>query len=287
MSACSSGFEFCRPGPTEPHARHAGIDQAKGHHICSRAFWSFSVIGVLVMTVRSSRRLGVLAAVLAAAVGFGAPTAASAAETEVKSAAVTAAKTEVKKVGATIIYKNAASPRTPGNCGFLVILEWRDPKVAGFEPYAWTGHYFKGPASARKEMTISGTPPFQNTQDISYTTFIATGGANWFQIGWGARAGRPTPGVALDCSDAVARAKENYGTQAWVEVTGTVSKSSTAKCLAARESYDSARKKVNQQRRELRKAKTDKAKTKIRKRLNTAVRKRAQAAARAGKACSD
>lgn len=239
------------------------------------------------MMVRSSRRLGVLAAVLAAALGFGSPTAATATETGVKSAAVTADKTEVKKVGATIIYKNAASPRIPGNCGLLVILEWRDPEVAGFEPFAWTGHYFKGPASSRKEMTISGTPPFHNTQDIAHTTFIATGGANWFQIGWGSRAGAPNPNYALDCSDAVAKAKENYGTQAWVEVTGTVSKSSTAKCLAARKSYDSARKKVNQQRRELRKAKTDEAKAKIRKRLDTAVRKRAQAAARAGKACSD
>jgi hypothetical protein len=228
------------------------------------------------MTVRFSRRLGVLAAALAAAAAFVAP------------AAATAAKTEVKKVGATIIYKNAASPLVPGNCGILVILQWTDPKIAGFEPVSWTGHYFRGPASARKETTIGGRPPFHNTQKIAHTTFIATGGANWFQIGWGSRAGAPRPEIyPLDCSDMLAKAKEGYGTQAWVDVTGTVSSSSTAKCLAARKTYDSVRKKVNQLRRNLRKAKTDAAKAKIRARLNTAVRQRAQAAARVGKACSD
>ena len=227
------------------------------------------------MIVRSSRRLGVLAAALAATAALVAP------------AAAMAATTEVKKVGATIIYKNAASPKTPGNCGFLVILEWKDPKVAGFEPFSWTGHYFKGPASSRKEMTISGRPPFNNTQDIAYTTFQATGGANWLQLGWGSRAGAPSPSAALDCSDRVAKAKEIYGTQAWVDVTGTMSTSSTAKCLEARKSYSSASKKVTQLRRDLRKAKSDAAKAKIRTRLTTAVRQRAQAAARAGKACSD
>ena len=227
------------------------------------------------MTGRSSRRLGALVAALAAAAAVVAP------------AAATAAKTEVKKVGATIIYKNAASPVTPGNCGILVILQWNDPKAKGFEPVGWTGHYFQGPASSRKEKTIAGTPPFHNTQKIAGTTFIATGGANWFQIGWSSRAGAPRPDIyPLDCSDMLARAKENYGTQAWVDVTGTVSSSSTAKCLAARKSYDSARKKVNQLRRDLRKAKTEAGKAKTRTRLNTAVRQRAQAAARLGKACS-
>lgn len=225
------------------------------------------------MTVRSSRRLGVLVAALALA-AFVAP-------------AAVAAKTEVKKVGATIIYKNAASPTVPGNCGMLVILEWKDPKIKGFEPVSWTGHYFVG-STVRTERTISGRPPFHNTQKIAGTTYIATGGANWFQIGWSSRAGAPRPEIyPLDCSDMVARAKERYGTQAWVEVTGTVSSSSTAKCLAARKSYDSARRKVNQLRRDLRRAKTEAAKAKIRTRLNTAVRQRAQAAARAGRACSD
>ena len=81
------------------------------------------------MTVRSSRRFA-LAAALAAVAAFVAPAAAMADETV------------VKKVGATIIYKNAASPKTPGNCGILVILEWKDPKIKGFEPVSWTGHYF-------------------------------------------------------------------------------------------------------------------------------------------------
>ena len=90
------------------------------------------------MIVRSSRRLGVLAAALAATAALVAP------------AAATAATTEVKKVGATIIYKNAANPTKPGNCGMVVILEWKDPKTKGFEPVSWTGHYFFG-SSERKE----------------------------------------------------------------------------------------------------------------------------------------
>ena len=167
-------------------------------------------------------------------------------------------------------------------------MEWKDPKIKGFEPSSWTGHYFKGPASAREETTISGRPPFHNTQKIAHTTFIATGGANWFQIGWGSRAGAPRPEIyPLDCSDMLAKAKEGYGTQAWVDVTGTMSASSTAKCLAARKSYGSASKRVTQLRRDLRKAKSDAAKAKIRTRLSTAVRQRAQAAARLGKACND
>ena len=203
-------------------------------------------------------------------------------------ASAMADETVVKKVGATIIYKNTASPLVPGNCGILVILEWKDPKVTGFEPVSWTGHYFQGPASARKEKTISGRPPFNNTQKIAHTTFVATGGANWFQVGWSSRAGAPRPEIyPLDCSDMLARAKENYGTQAWVDVTGTMSTSSTAKCLAARKSYDSVRKRVNQLRRSLRKAKTDAAKAKVRTRLNAAVWQRAPAAARLGKACND
>ena len=226
------------------------------------------------MTVRFPRRLGVLAAALAATAALVAPSAA------------TAATTEVKKVGATIIYKNAANPTRPGNCGMVVILEWKDPTTKGFEPVSWTGHYFYG-SSERKETTISGSPPFHNTLDIAHTTFVATGGANWFSLGWKSRAASPAAGYPLDCSDQVAAAKERYGTQAWVDVTGTMSTSSTAKCLAARKSYDSASKKVTQLRRDLRKAKTDAAKAKIRTRLNTAVRQRAQAAARAGKACSD
>ena len=169
----------------------------------------------------------------------------------------------------------------------IVILEWKDPKIKGFEPAGWTAHYFYGPADARKEKTISGSPPFHNTLDIAHTTFVATGGANWFSLGWKSRAASPAAGYPLDCSDQVAAAKERYGTQAWVDVTGTMSSSSTAKCLEARKSYDSVSKKVTQLRRDLRKAKTDAAKAKIRTRLNTAVRQRAQAAARAGKACSD
>jgi hypothetical protein len=212
--------------------------------------------------------------------------AALAALTALVATATAAATTEVKKVGATIIYKNAASPTVPGNCGILVILEWKDPTTKGFEPVSWTGHYFQGPASSRKERTIAGSPPFHNTQKIAHTTFHATGGANWFQIGWSSRAGAPSPDVPLDCSHMLPKAKENYGTQAWVMVTGTVSSSSTAKCLAARKTYASANTKVNQLRRDLRKATTEAGKANIRTRLSAAVRQRAQAAAAAGKACS-
>ena len=102
---------------------------------------------------------------------------------------------------------------------------------------------------ARKEKTISGSPPFHNTLDIAHTTFVATGGANWFSLGWKSRAASPAAGYPLDCSDQVAAAKERYGTQAWVDVTGTMSSSSTAKCLEARKSYDSVSKKVTQLRR--------------------------------------
>lgn len=225
------------------------------------------------MTVRSSRRFALAAASAVAA--FVAP------------AVATADETVVKKVGATIIYKNAANPTKPGSCGMVVVLEWKDPDTKGFEPVSWTGHYFYG-SSERKERTISGRPPFNNTLKFAGTTFSATGGANWLQIGFSARAGAPRPEIyPLDCSDMVARAKERYGTQAWVDVTGTMSTSSTAKCLAARKSYGSASKRVTQLRRDLRKAKSDAAKAKIRTRLSTAVRQRAQAAARLGKACND
>lgn len=218
--------------------------------------------------------------------GLGALVVASVAFTALVATSTAAANTVVKKVGATIIYKNAASPKTPGNCGMIVILQWKDPDVKGFEPVGWTGHYFQGPASSRKERTISGRPPFHNTQGIAHTTFHATGGANWFQIGWSSRAGAPRPDVPLDCSDMVAKAKENYGTQAWVMVTGTVSNSSTAKCLAARKTYSSVLKKVSQLRRDLGKATTEAGKAAIRTRLSAAVKQRARAAALVGKACS-
>jgi len=196
------------------------------------------------------------------------------------------ADTEVKRVGATIIYKNVAHPTRPGNCGSLVILEWQDPQVEGFEPTGWTGHYFYGPPDARVEKTITGTPPFHNTQDIMTVPFYATGGANWFQVGWKSRAASAAAGYPLDCSDQVATLQGLYGTQAWVDVTGTVSESTTAKCLEARGKYDSARKKVSQLRRDLRKARSEASKAKIRNRLDSAVKKRAQAAAGVGKACN-
>ena len=120
------------------------------------------------MTWRLSTRvitLGAALAVLAAMSPFTAATSA-------------AAETVVERVGATIIFKNVANPTRPGNCGALVILEWNDPQVKGFEPTGWTGHYFKGPPEARVEKTISGTPPFQNTQDISTVNFYAPAGAS-------------------------------------------------------------------------------------------------------------
>ena len=198
----------------------------------------------------------------------------------------TAAENVVERVGATIIYKNVANPTRPGNCGSLVILEWNDPQVKGFEPTGWTGHYFYGPPEARVEKTITGTPPFQNTQDIATVNFYAPAGANWFQIGWASRAASPEAGYPLDCSDQTAKKQGLFGTQAWVDVTGTVSESTTAKCVKAREKFASAQKAVSQLRRDLRKAESDAGKAKIRNRLDAAVKKRAQSAAGVGKACS-
>jgi hypothetical protein len=219
-------------------------------------------------------------------ISLGAALAGLAAMTALTAPTSTAADTEVKRVGATIIYKNVAHPARPGNCGVLVILEWKDPQVKGFEPTGWTGHYFFGPPEARVEKTITGTPPFHNTQDIMTVNFYATGGANWFQVGWKSRAASPAAGYPLDCSDQVAKLQGLYGTQAWVDVTGTVSDSTTAKCLKAREKFTSARKKVTQLRRDLRKAKSEAGKAKIRNRLDAAVKKRAQSAAGLGKACN-
>lgn len=219
------------------------------------------------------RRVG-LPVALAAAVALFAPFAAT-------------AKTEVKKVGAQIIYLNTADPADPGHCGHAVVLQWKDPKVKGFEPVAWTGHYFFGAPEKRTKWTVAGTPPFHNALDVAGVSFHATGRTNWLQIGWGARDGSPNSSFPLDCSDTVETAKQAYGTQAWVEVTGNVSASSTARCLTARKSLKSANKKVRQLRINLKKAKTDSAKAKIRPRLKAAVRKRAQASARVGKACSD
>ncbi len=198
----------------------------------------------------------------------------------------TASDTEVKRVGATIVYKNIAHPTRPGNCGAFVVLEWKDPEVKGFEPTGWTGHYFYGPPEARVEKTITGTPPFHNTLDTMGVNFYAPAGSNWLSLGWGSRAGAPQPGVPLDCSDWVAKAQERYGTQAWVDITGTVSDSTTAKCLKARDKYQSAQKAVKELRRDLRKAKSESRKAKIRNRLNAAIQKRAQSAADLGKACN-
>lgn len=228
------------------------------------------------MTGRRTTRvisLGAALAVLAAMLTFTAATSA-------------AAETVVKRVGATIIYKNVANPTRPGNCGSLVILEWNDPQVKGFEPTGWTGHYFYGSPEARVEKTITGTPPFQNTQDIATVNFYAPTGANWFQIGWKSRAASPEAGYPLDCSDQVATLQGLYGTQAWVEVTGTVSDSTTAQCVKARERFASAQKEVRQLRRDLRRAESDAGKAKIRNRLDAAVKKRAQSAAGVGKACN-
>ncbi len=228
------------------------------------------------MTARKSIRITSLGAALA---GFAAMSALTAPPS-------TAEDTVVKRVGATIVYKNIAHPTRPGNCGAFVVLEWKDPQVKGFEPTGWTGHYFYGPPEARVEKTITGTPPFHNTLDTMGVNFYAPAGSNWLSLGWGSRAGAPQPGVPLDCSDWVAKAQGRYGTQAWVDVTGTVSQSSTAKCLKAREKYTAARKKVSQLRRDLRKAKSEAGKAKIRNRLDGAVQKRAQAAAALGKACN-
>ncbi len=217
------------------------------------------------------RRTGGLVA-LAAAVGLIAPVAAT-------------AETEVKKVGAQIIFLNAADPADPGHCGIAVMLQWKDPKVRGFEPVAWTGHYFSG--RNRTERTVTGTPPFNNSLDLVGVSYHATGGTNWLNIGWGYRDGAPDSGYPLDCSDMLERAKQGYGTQAWVDVTGNVSASSTAKCLTARKSYKSANKKVRQLRINLSKAKGDAAKAKVRARLKVAVKQRARAAARLGTACND
>ena len=124
-----------------------------------------------------------------------------------------AASTEVKKVGATIIYKNVASPKVPGDCGVLAILEWKDPTTEGFEPTSWTGHYFAGAASSRTERTISGRPPFHDAQQIADTTFHANVGANWPHIGWSS-ARRARPIVPPGRSDMLAKLKTGYGTQA-------------------------------------------------------------------------
>ena len=202
-------------------------------------------------------------------------------------ASTAADTTVVKRVGATIVYKNVAHPSRPGNCGSFVVLEWTDPQVEGFEPTGWTGHYFWGrPGEERAEKTISGTPPFHNTLDMMTVNFYAPGGANWLSLGYKSRAASPAAGYPLDCSDQVAVSQGYYGTQAWVDVTGTLSESTTAKCLKAREKFDSARKKVSQLRRDLRKTKSEAGKAKIRNRLDAAVKARAQSAAALGKACN-
>lgn len=219
-------------------------------------------------------------------ISLGAALAGLAAMTAVTAPTATADETVVKRVGATIIYKNVAHPTRPGNCGSLVILEWTDPQVEGFTPTGWTGHYFFGPPEARVEKTITGTPPFHNTLDIVSVNFYATGGANWFSVGWKSRAASPAAGYPLDCSDQVATLQGLYGTQAWVDVTGTVSASSTAECLKARDQYKSAQSKVKELRRDLRKAKSEARKDKIRSRLKAAIQKRAQSSAALGKACN-
>ncbi len=228
------------------------------------------------MTERQSARI----------ISIGATLAGLAAMTVITAPTATADETVVKRVGATIVYKNIAHPTRPGNCGAFVVLEWKDPQVKGFEPTGWTGHYFYGPPEARVEKTITGTPPFHNTLDTMGVNFYAPAGSNWLSLGWKSRAGALQPGVPLDCSDWVAKAQERYGTQAWVDVTGTVSESTTAQCLKARDKYSSARKKVTQLRRDLRKAKSEAGKAKIRNRLDAAVKKRAQSAAALGKACN-
>ena len=228
------------------------------------------------MTGRLSTRivsLGAALAVLAAMSALTAPTSA-------------AAETVVERVGATIVYKNIAHPTRPGNCGSMVILEWMDPQMEGFEPTGWTGHYFYGPPEARVEKTITGSPPFHNTLDMMSVNFYAPVGANWLSIGWASRAASPAAGYPLDCSDQTAKKQGLFGTQAWVDVTGTVSESTTAKCLKARERFASAQKAVNQLRRDLRNATSDAVKARIRNRLDAAVKKRAQSAAGVGKACN-
>ena len=131
------------------------------------------------MTERQSARI----------ISIGATLAGLAAMTVITAPTATADETVVKRVGATIVYKNIAHPTRPGNCGSLVVLEWRDPQVKGFEPTGWTGHYFYGRPEARVEKTITGTPPFHNTLDMMTVNFYAPGGANWFSVGWKSRAG--------------------------------------------------------------------------------------------------
>ena len=228
------------------------------------------------MTGRLSTRLvslGAALAVLAAMSALTAPTSA-------------AAETVVERVAATIVYKNVAHPTRPGSCGSMVVLEWQDPQVKGFEPTGWTGHYFYGPPEARVEKTITGSPPFHNKLDIASVDFYAPVGANWLSIGWASRSASAAAGYPLDCSDQTAKKQGLFGTQAWVDVTGTVSDSTTAQCVKAREKFASAQKAVNQLRRDLRNATSDAAKARIRNRLDAAVKKRAQSAAGVGKACN-
>jgi len=193
------------------------------------------------------------------------------------------AKPVQKKVGATIIYKTPTNPENATNCGVVPLIQWKDPTENRFVGSSWEGHYF----FLGKEEVVRPVPPFHNKFTWLGVDFFATGGNNWWMPGDGTwRVGGTSDEASAACAEYLTKAQQQYGSQAWVIVTGEEDKSDTAKCIKARQAYTKANRKVRTARKTLRNAKSPTAKARARTRLNSAIEARTRATSAQGKACN-
>lgn len=193
------------------------------------------------------------------------------------------AKSIQKKVGATIVYKQATNPQNATNCGVVPILQWKDPTENRFVGSSWEGHYFY----LGKEEVTRPVSPFHNKFTWLGVDFIATGGNNWWMLGDGTWQAGGTPAAAAEaCAGFLTKAQQQFGSQAWVIVTGEEDRSNRAECKKAEKAYDQANKKVRAARKKLAAAKTTAAKARARTQLSNTMKARARAAAAVGKACN-
>lgn len=126
------------------------------------------------------------------------------------------AKTVKKKVGASIVFKQATNPKNATNCGVIPVLQWKDPTDKEFFGSSWEGHYFY----FGKETVTRPTPPFNNTFTWLGVDF-SSGSSNWWLLGDGTWRAGGDPGEAqAACGEYLTKAKQAFGANAWVIVTG-------------------------------------------------------------------
>lgn len=179
------------------------------------------------------------------------------------------AKTVEKTVPGELVFQHGQRPGDPGNCSGVVFAQWKDvPGTVSATAY----YVYRG-----AETSKSAQPPFNDVYEW-VATYTVSPGAHWIQLGvsW---ADGP---VVNTCADVNEKQRAVYTgpvrVELTVEIDPKVCKDAQAKLSARRKVVTTVRKRLNN-------ATTQKAKNKLRGKLERARTKRATAAKRVTELC--